>query len=166
MHMSDLQELSLSYHCPKTFEELSGCGATRHCSQCQKQVTDLSSLTQEQALRFLAAAPSKTCVHYKASANGKVLFKKVPATHWFLRFRGLVASLLAILLPGSFSFASDGNSEQTKPPTDNTYREADECDFNGELSPFTVEFPPRKKRSLSFHTRKNYQNNLPSLNDS
>jgi hypothetical protein len=127
-------------------------------------VTDLSSLTKVEASKFLAQARAKTCVRFQTNAAGKINYKDTAKSSRLSRFRLLIASTLASLVPGNIALANEPPPPQNEGNTD--YNEADECEFMGELSPFTIDIPEPKKAKQSFHQRKNYQNNQPRKNNS
>lgn len=73
----DRGELRLSFRCDKRWEELDGDGATRHCTQCDHDVVDLSSHSALGArLRLLLhRGKEPPCVRYEVR-NDQVHFRR------------------------------------------------------------------------------------------
>jgi hypothetical protein len=60
--------------CSADWERMDGDGRARFCRLCHKDVTDLSTMSQEEAEAFLTAG-DQPCVRYVHDARGDIVFK-------------------------------------------------------------------------------------------
>lgn len=68
-------ELSIPEPCGASWEQMSGQGARRHCSSCDKDVHHLSMMRREDAHALLTSHKNKSlCVRYFVGADGDILF--------------------------------------------------------------------------------------------
>lgn len=75
--MSFLDNVKMAFECPLAWEKLTGDGAVRHCDQCEKSVTDLSSMSRREAGQWLAEnGDAKVCVRMVVDAKGRSKHKK------------------------------------------------------------------------------------------
>ena len=72
----------LTFVCPLSRDDLSGTASLRHCPQCDLDIPDMSSLTEHEARRVLAAltcgrersADLHFCSAYRLDADGDAVF--------------------------------------------------------------------------------------------
>jgi hypothetical protein len=70
--------LRIQTPCTKTWEQLSGCGAKRFCSECSLHVHDAKQLTREQAERLVAESTGALCMRMQFDPIGAPLFLDTP----------------------------------------------------------------------------------------
>ena len=76
-------EIRLKYRCPMSWDDLApveGAATLRHCSVCQKNVHNLSAMTEKEARAFLAAQDpaSPPCVFFLRGKDGRALTRGCP----------------------------------------------------------------------------------------
>lgn len=76
--VSPLENLSLSYPCPTTWESMVGDDRVRYCSKCQLNVYNLSGMTKPQAEKLISSAEGRICVAFYRRADGTVLTQNCP----------------------------------------------------------------------------------------
>jgi len=64
--------------CDADWDAMVGNDQVRFCEHCNLHVTNLSSLTQQEAIRLVARSEGRLCVRVVKRANGAVLTKQVP----------------------------------------------------------------------------------------
>jgi len=65
----------LDYRCPLDWSALAGAGATRHCSQCDRDVHDLSALGPVRAAEVLERSyTERVCVRFQTNRFGGIRF--------------------------------------------------------------------------------------------
>jgi hypothetical protein len=79
--------------CRENFEAMEGRGARRFCGKCERQVTDLSALTEREARRRLSEGGGHMCIRYRAASDGTVLFRP-PSRPW----PGLAVAFAGVML--------------------------------------------------------------------
>lgn len=75
-----LQQLKLSFRCPLEWEGMVGDARQRHCEKCAKSVTDLSTLSESEAARFLCENP-EACVRIWRNQAGEIVTKGCGVHH-------------------------------------------------------------------------------------
>jgi hypothetical protein len=68
-----LESIHVADPCPVSWELMNGSGRVRHCSHCNQNVYDLSSLTAEQAAKFVQEASGSVCIRFYRRADGTVI---------------------------------------------------------------------------------------------
>lgn len=69
--------LPLVYSCDERFDDMRGDARTRRCDRCDRDVHDLSALTEAEAEAVLARSTSpsgRACVRYAVGRDGAVRF--------------------------------------------------------------------------------------------
>jgi hypothetical protein len=69
-----------------------GTNTVRYCTRCEKNVYNISMLTECEAKAALAARPAHVCVHYHVDAADRVVFFPEPARSVALTVSLLLAS--------------------------------------------------------------------------
>ena len=69
--MRFLDKVELAFTCPLAWEKLTGGDRERHCEQCNKHVTNLSSMSREDAAAWLKASPGPICVRVEVDDRGR-----------------------------------------------------------------------------------------------
>jgi hypothetical protein len=75
MHRQDIQ---IPKPCDEPWENMSGCGAERHCARCDQSVYDLSEMSADEVEALLARPPQKLCVSYLSDEQGLIQLKRKP----------------------------------------------------------------------------------------
>lgn len=73
-----LDQISIPKPCNADWESMVGNDQIRFCEHCQAQVTNISSMTREEALRIVAESQGRLCVRYIRRPDGHVLTRDVP----------------------------------------------------------------------------------------
>lgn len=64
--------------CPADWNEMEGDDRTRHCKECQKNVHNLSAMTQDEAERFLQELQGAACVRLYLRKDGSIITADCP----------------------------------------------------------------------------------------
>ena len=64
--------------CDADWDSMIGNDQVRFCEHCKLHVTNLSSLTRQDAIRLVARSQGRLCVRFVQRPNGRVLTKQVP----------------------------------------------------------------------------------------
>lgn len=92
-------KLEFEYQCDIPWEEMKGGDRRRFCENCNKHVHHISSMTKEEALKFLDKHNWEVCVDFHCDSNGEVVFKE-RERRAFLQAEGLkqlLASAVAVV---------------------------------------------------------------------
>jgi hypothetical protein len=72
--------LAIRTPCPKKWEELSGGGAKRFCSECSLHVHDAAQLSEREARALVADAQERVCMRLEYDAAGRLRFRDTQRT--------------------------------------------------------------------------------------
>ena len=64
--------------CDADWDSMTGNDQVRFCEHCKLHVTNLSSLTRQDAIRLVARSQGRLCVRFVQRPNGRVLTKQMP----------------------------------------------------------------------------------------
>lgn len=73
-----LDRITVASPCDADWELMIGNDQVRFCEHCHLHVTNLSSMTRREAMRFVERSRGRLCVRYVERANGEVLTKQLP----------------------------------------------------------------------------------------
>lgn len=73
-------EIKIPKPCDEPWENMSGCGAERHCARCAKSVYDLSEMTEDEVERLMTHRPPNLCVSYLTDDQGLIQLKRKSKT--------------------------------------------------------------------------------------
>jgi hypothetical protein len=73
---SNRSELTIRTPCPKRWEELSGDGRRRFCSECSLHVHNAAALTERQALALVAESEGRVCMRIECGPSGAPVFRE------------------------------------------------------------------------------------------
>jgi|SRR5690349_1040401 len=76
---SDRSELSIRTPCPKRWEELSGDGRKRFCSECSLHVHNAAAMTRREAEALVARADGRVCMRIECDPTGAPVFRETHA---------------------------------------------------------------------------------------
>jgi hypothetical protein len=102
-----LDQVHVAAPCPANWEEMKGDDQVRHCSQCRRNVYNLSEMTESEAENLLRTHEGRLCIQYYRRADGKVMTKDCPKGLRALRLK--VAKRL--VLAASFVLTAIGCGE-------------------------------------------------------
>jgi hypothetical protein len=74
-----LDRVSIAAPCPADWDRMPGTDQIRHCSQCNKNVYDLSAMTRRQAEALLREKEGQLCARLYRRADGTILTENCPA---------------------------------------------------------------------------------------
>lgn len=74
-----LDRVSIAAPCPVDWESMPGTDRVRHCSQCNKNVYNLSAMTRRQAEALLRETEGNLCARLYRRADGTILTENCPA---------------------------------------------------------------------------------------
>ena len=122
--------LSIPQPCHESWNEMTPADKGRFCQQCQKTVTDFSTLTDAQLIELLKNKQASACGRFTASQLNRVVNAPVPVKHRrpFISIAAVVAAL-TITMPSVKAATSLSKVEQTtdkedKPTRGNVVHEA------------------------------------------
>ena len=117
-----VQSLKIAAPCPVSWESMDGDERVRHCSNCNKNVYNISDMTAAEANQFLQLTGQKACVNFYKRADGTVIVDNCPVGLRKLRaqYRRMVAAGATILslVQGLFliTFAGDSGKDKSGNP--------------------------------------------------
>ncbi len=74
-----LDRISIAAPCPADWDSMPGTDQVRHCSQCNKNVYNLSAMTRGQAKALLRQNEGRLCARLYRRADGTILTENCPA---------------------------------------------------------------------------------------
>lgn len=97
-----LDRVSIAAPCPANWDEMPGTDQVRHCSQCNKNVYNLSAMTRRQAEALLRETEGRLFARLYRRADGTILTENCPAGLRAIgrrvsRFAGAAMSAVAAL---------------------------------------------------------------------
>ena len=66
--------VSLKFNCPAKWSAMEDCGNSRYCQQCEREVHEISTLSEEEAQDIMSTPD--TCVRFELNANGQILTRR------------------------------------------------------------------------------------------
>jgi hypothetical protein len=73
-----LELVQIASPCTADWDKMAGDERMRHCGQCQLNVYNLSDMTRDEALAFLAQREGRTCVRMFKRPDGTVITRDCP----------------------------------------------------------------------------------------
>ncbi len=116
-----IDELQVASPCSAPWTDMTGSDTVRLCSQCEKNVYDLSLLTRAEAAQLIREKEGKLCIRFFKRADGTVLTADCPKgllalRKSYLKTRAKVlASMIGIIgmLTGALDSCKTSTSSQT-----------------------------------------------------
>jgi len=98
-HPFSLEVIEVASPCHASWDDMTGDDRSRFCSQCAKQVYNLSGLSREEAERLVQESEGPMCVRFYRRADGTILTEDCPVGLWDVRtrFARLWAGALAMI---------------------------------------------------------------------
>lgn len=117
-----LAKLNLSFQCPVDWEAMKGDdqnhhGQNRFCQKCQKTVTDLSTLSAEEAAQFVLENEG-ACLRIWRDQDGQIVTKPCP-TNQHLTARRVATRTLAA---GALALSACSPATQDLPQNDSRFQ--------------------------------------------
>lgn len=107
--------------CRVPWSSMAGDERVKHCRQCKLDVYNLSSMSEDEALDFLAAAEGKerTCILFYRRSDGTIITRDCPKGVAHMKNLGtrllrLVSGLLAFFLAISPAWAEEKDGDQSR----------------------------------------------------
>ncbi len=97
------EDLPVAKPCCESWDEMIGDEIRRHCDLCDKDVVNLSEMTQEEAREFLRITPDP-CIRYIYTDSGQVVFLHPQLRRQRRGLRRLLGTA-ALVVPLLFAFA-------------------------------------------------------------
>ena len=79
MRRKMLDRVSIAAPCPADWDSMPGTDQVRHCSQCNKNVYNLSAMTRREAEALLREKEGQLCARLYRRADGTILTENCPA---------------------------------------------------------------------------------------
>jgi hypothetical protein len=79
MRRKMLDRVSIAAPCPADWDSMPGTDQVRHCSQCNKNVYNLSAMTRREAEALLREKEGQLCTRLYRRADGTILTENCPA---------------------------------------------------------------------------------------
>lgn len=113
-----LSSLRVAAPCTVSWDSMEGGDRVRHCSQCDKNVYNLTDMTRSEANEFLVLTAHSACVNFYKRADGTVIVDNCPVGLRRLRahYRRVAAAVATVisLAQGFFLTAIAGDGGKTK----------------------------------------------------
>jgi hypothetical protein len=100
-----LGQLRVATPCTADWNQMTGDDRTRHCGECQKNVYNLSGMTQDEAEALLIKRNGDVCVRYYQRHDGTILLADCEVGVGRRLRRRKIAAGAAALLAGGFAAA-------------------------------------------------------------
>lgn len=91
-----LQRVSIASPCHARWDAMKGDARVRHCADCDKDVYDLSEMTEAEATALLSREGPAACVRLHRRADGTVITSDCPVGVSMKRRRRFVAASAAV----------------------------------------------------------------------
>lgn len=103
-----LKNVRVASPCSADWEQMFGDERKRFCGDCKLNVYNLSSMTREEAERFVTSAEGRVCVRYFARPDGTIITQDCPVGWAKFKQRtrlmaAALASVLATFIAGLFA---------------------------------------------------------------
>jgi hypothetical protein len=103
--LTSLETVRVASPCKANWDDMAGDDRMRHCSQCNLQVYDLSSMTRHEAEEFIREREGRACVRFFRRADGTVLTRDCPVGVRSWRRKLIVGiSAAAVLFLGTLTW--------------------------------------------------------------
>ena len=134
---SFLDSIQSPLPCSKDWNEMNGDDQKRFCQSCAKNVYNLSSMTRQEARKFVAQNAGKVCVRYVRLPNGKVLTADTKLYKITRRASQIAAGVFSATLTLS-AVANAQTQIPPKPETNKTVKSQKKNDSQTSQISFTV----------------------------
>src|SRR5437016_2637620 len=118
-----LDRITIPNPCDVDWDSMIGNDQVRFCEHCNLHVTDLSSMTRQEAMRYVARSQGRICVRFIQRPDGGVLNRRMPEKLYRI---GRRASKLAA---GAFSATLSLSSVAAQTRTTSTVQSRENVEF-------------------------------------
>jgi hypothetical protein len=73
-----LDQISIPKPCPASWDDMTGDARIRHCSQCQKNVYNISEMSRREALTLIQQHEGRICIRLYRREDGKIMTTDCP----------------------------------------------------------------------------------------
>lgn len=117
--MMDEFKLTVASPCSKTWESLDGGDKTRFCSLCEKNVYNLSAMTEEEARCLIEEKEGKLCARFFLKKDGTILTADCPVGRraWHKKLRRIAMAGIAgvaLLTSSVLAIAKPNRDDRTQ----------------------------------------------------
>ncbi len=119
---SPLDQLHIASPCHVSWQDMTGDGRVRFCSECQRNVYNLSGMSRREGEALLRNTEGRLCVAYYQRADGTILTADCPVGLRALKKRLVTVGVMGVALLLAFLggvialFAAGGRQEPGAPP--------------------------------------------------
>lgn len=118
-----LDQIQIATPCTASWEEMAGNDRTRHCSQCDLNVHNISAMTSREAETLISNAEGRICVRLFRRADGTVITQDCPvgrraSRKRFVRSMPYIAAAVVALTGATTWYSTAGrhaNGELARP---------------------------------------------------
>src|SRR5712691_4929096 len=103
-HVRSLDLITIPKPCDADWESMIGNDQVRFCEHCNLHVNNLSAMTRQEAMRFVAQSRGRLCVRYEQRTTGEILTKHFPQPLYRIGRR--VSRLAATAFSATLSLSS------------------------------------------------------------
>src|ERR1700730_18353862 len=114
-HRRSLDRITIPVPCDADWDSMSGNDQVRFCEHCNLHVTDLSSMTRQNAMRLVARSHARLCVRYIQLPGGGVLTK---APEKLYRIGRRVSQIAAGAFTASLTLSTAAAQNSVRPGAD------------------------------------------------
>ena len=133
-----LDSVKIPIPCNEKWENMIGDSRKRFCLGCQKDVYNLSSMSQREAVKFAAKNEGKVCIRYSKLSDGSLLTTGFPLHQISPRRVAIAAGVIAA--SASLSIVSYGqNKSIPSQPINNIVKKDDKGSLKQSQISFTIE---------------------------
>lgn len=125
-----LDRINIPAPCEADWESMIGNDQVRFCEHCNLHVNDLSAMTRQKAMDFVARSQGRVCVRFVQKPNGQVLTRTMPERLYRIHRRAsrIAASAFTATLSISTAMAQSSpasGSNQPRQAVELTHRESE-----------------------------------------
>ena len=131
-----LDRITIPNPCDANWDEMIGNDQVRFCEHCSLHVTNLSSMTRQEAMHFVSESRGRICVRYLERPNGGVLIQKMPEKLYRIGRR--VSRLAAGAFTATLSLSNAMGQSQSN--TNHTAERVQSIETNQDLKTVMDEF--------------------------
>ena len=123
MRREPLSELKVVVQCHETWASMNGTERVRHCSQCGRNVFNISNMTHSDAVDLVRRMEGRACVRYYQRQDGTILTRDCSVrdrVSLFVRLRlATICGVLGITMTTG-CIGSTGSGDKDLPPSVNS----------------------------------------------
>ena len=133
-----LDRVTIPQPCNADWDQMIGNDQVRFCEHCSLHVTNLSIMTRQDALRFIAESRGRICIRYLERPSGGVLTQKMPEKLYRIGRRASRLAAGAFTATLSLSSAVAQSQSTTNPTGERVQSIEKSKDLNAVMDEFTA----------------------------